>query len=144
MVGVGIWRFWRSPAGGGTGRQTKAATRPATADDAQAADPADAADAKLSEYAEFVRSLHTPFAVDTEQGPLALRLTEVGKLQRQIIKGAPHESFAVYFEGPATPVLPDAIHHLRHERMGELEFFLSAYGKAERAAFYQALFDRAV
>lgn len=105
---------------------------------------ASAADTTNPDYQAYLRNLHSEFTVTTDGEPsVSIRLKTVTKLRRQMVNGVPHDSFALYFEGPAEQPLAEVIHRFHHERMGDLEFFLSACGKPGKTISYQAIFDRA-
>lgn len=49
--------------------------------------------------------------------------------------------FSVLFHGPLTPVLPQGIYHLEHERLGAVDLFLVPVGPVEpNAMAYEAVF----
>jgi hypothetical protein len=52
--------------------------------------------------------------------------------------GAFRAPFSLLFYGPLTPVLPQAIYRLEHERLGALELFIVPVGPDEPAAPGQA------
>jgi len=146
-AGAGLW-WYHSREGIATESSSlslaTASRKPATGD-AVAEAPVDSAVIPLSDHQAFLQNLHSEFKVVTDgTQSVAIRLQEVTPVRRQMVKGVPHESFALFFEGPTTNLLPDVIHRFHHERMGDLEFFLSCYGKSGKTISYQAFFDRAV
>jgi hypothetical protein len=97
------------------------------------------------EHEAFLQNVPSEFQVATDGEPsVSIRLKEVTKVRRQIVKGVPHDSFALLFDGPAEHPLSEVIHRFHHERLGDLEFFLSSYGKPGKTISYQAVIDRAV
>lgn len=93
---------------------------------------------------EFRAQLNTDFRVDADGEPLSLRLAE-------IVEGraaAGYEQFSLFFHGPATRTLPQALHHLRHDAIGDLTIFMvpTADSSAEtivyEASFYRKSLNR--
>ncbi len=50
------------------------------------------------------------------------------------------QPFSVLFRGPRTPVLPQRIYRLEHDRMGELDLFVVPIGPDEEGLRYEAVF----
>jgi hypothetical protein len=67
----------------------------------------------------------------------SLRLTEVV----EISKTEHNETFSLYFHGPLQPFMPQKIHRLRHEKLGELELFLVPIGQDKDGFQYEAAFN---
>jgi hypothetical protein len=66
-----------------------------------------------------------------------------GYLELELVEVSEHSAaaadmfrapFAVLFHGPLTPVMPQAIYRLEHERLGTYEFFIVPVGPADPAA----------
>jgi hypothetical protein len=92
--------------------------------------------------ASFEAHQGTPFHIDHEAGtPLEVVLQEVRRLEPH--PGARAEPFSVYFRGPASPVLPQRIYKLSHDRMETLEIFLVPVGPDPKAGgmLYEAVFN---
>lgn len=53
---------------------------------------------------------------------------------------APREQFAVHFDGPKDPILPQQIYHLENEHMGELDLFLVPVAQDDEGTTYEAVF----
>lgn len=66
-----------------------------------------------------------------------LRLAEIGA-RTQTPK---QESFSLFFLGPLDVFLPQGIHSLRHDRLGELALFLVPVGKSDLGFQYEAVFN---
>jgi len=148
-AGAGLW-WYRQQTDGVAKIATRpmvAATRKPVAPDGKASEPVTYNQAAVTnrEYEAYVQNLHTDFQVTTDgETAVSIRLKEVGKLLRQNVNGTRHDSFALYFDGPAEHPIAEMIHRFHHERLGDLEFFLSSYGKPGKTISYQAYFDRAV
>jgi len=71
-------------------------------------------------------------------GELELELTEV--LGSGLRGKAKREQFALHFDGPAKPILPQSIYRLENERMGVLEIFLVPVAGDEKGTTYEAVF----
>lgn len=81
-------------------------------------------------------------AGDAGDGP-TLELVEVsssGEAGGRGPAGEERMQFALVFRGPAAPVLPQGIRHLRHDDLGELELFLVPLGVDAGGARYEAAF----
>ncbi|MGH8568636.1 MAG: DUF6916 family protein [Gammaproteobacteria bacterium] len=50
------------------------------------------------------------------------------------------DPYSLVFRGPASPILPQWIYRLRHERMGDLELFLVPIGPHGEGVRYEAIF----
>ncbi len=69
-----------------------------------------------------------------------LRLIEVVEQ----IHTTSQEIFSLSFRGPADRFMPQGIHQLLHERMGELQIFLVPVGRDQDGYEYEAVFNRLV
>jgi len=86
----------------------------------------------------FAECLNTVFELQSSSGNLPLKLIEVMDLNH-----SPRlEQFSLIFSGPMTPVLPQRIHALRHEKLGELNLFLVPVGPDEQGMRYEVIFNR--
>jgi hypothetical protein len=88
--------------------------------------------------AAFEAHQGTPFRIDLGgPAPLEVVLHEVKRHEPH--PGARPEPFSVYFLGPRTPVLPQRIYKLEHDRM---EIFLVPVGPDPRqdGMVYEAVF----
>jgi hypothetical protein len=87
----------------------------------------------------FREQLHTKFKVNIQGGePLILELTEVEERN-----DSPRiEFFSLHFVGPFTPRLFQQIHRLEHEKLGEVEIFLTAIDADQQGTVYESIFHR--
>lgn len=53
---------------------------------------------------------------------------------------APREQFALHFDGPSEPVLPQSIYHLENAALGALDIFLVPVARDESGVTYEAVF----
>ena len=89
--------------------------------------------------ADFEAVLGSDFEVaDLGQPPLRLHLTEVVRLEEWPGHRRP---FLVHFQGPASPVLAPAVHHIVHPDMGELDYAIGPVLPAGAATTYEAIFS---
>ena len=90
---------------------------------------------------QFAQCLATTFqVVDEPDARFGLVLTDVSELKT----GHGQESFSLLFRGPGERFMPQAIHRLRHDRLGELDIFLVPVGRDENGFQYEAVFNRLV
>jgi hypothetical protein len=73
----------------------------------------------------------------TGQAVLVLRLVEVTAWGPPLEHRQP---FRLHFQGPASPVLPQAIHRLSHPEMGELDLFVGPVMAPGPGTTYEAVF----
>jgi hypothetical protein len=79
------------------------------------------------------------FLLDAEEaGALPLRLSQVREFGQPAYRG--RKSFALLFDGPPQPVLPQRIYRLAHERLPELEIFLVPVAADASRVSYEAVF----
>ena len=69
-----------------------------------------------------------------------VRATELSELGGRGPEGQERRQFALVFQGPATPVVPQAIYSLVHDELGELDLFLVPTEADADRALYQASF----
>src|SRR5689334_8866594 len=87
----------------------------------------------------FAAQLHTKFKVQLAHGGgIVLELVEV----KESDPSPKIELFALQFLGPATPRLPQQIHRLEHEALGDFDLFLTAVGQEPEGIRYEAVFHR--
>jgi hypothetical protein len=92
--------------------------------------------------ASFEAHQGTPFHIHYgAEAPLEAVLQEVKRLEPH--PGTRPEPFSVFFRGPRTPVLPQQIYRLTHDRMEALEIFLVPVGPDLKAGgmLYEAVFN---
>jgi hypothetical protein len=79
----------------------------------------------------------TEAAEGTETIPLSLeRVTRFGGPN-----SGGRQPFSLIFRGPASPVLPQGIHHLTHPDLGALEIFLVPLDPGGHGSVYEAVFN---
>lgn len=52
------------------------------------------------------------------------------------------EQFSLFFRGPLSPIFPQMIHLLEHEKLGSLSLFLVPLGPEEGSMRYECAFSR--
>jgi hypothetical protein len=93
---------------------------------------------------DFTKQLGTKFRVllETEGAPeVSLELDSVEPFPTLPHSRSDVERFSVYFYGPGDFFLPQRIHKLAHEQMGELELFLVPIAQDQRGFRYEAVFS---
>jgi hypothetical protein len=78
-----------------------------------------------------------PFRLRWDGTDVPLVLEEVRELGRR--EGF-RNPFSLLFRGPAAPLLPQQVHELAGDGLGELALFLVPVGADERGAAYEAVF----
>jgi hypothetical protein len=92
-------------------------------------------------HESLAENMHTMFRVPVESGePLELELIEVGEKRRV----RESEQFSIVFRGALSFLLPQCIHHLEHERLGEFDLFLVPIARDADGFRYEAVFNRFV
>jgi hypothetical protein len=88
----------------------------------------------------FSECLHTSFHIDIGSGaePLGVKLIDVEEKNYT----PQTDQFSLIFHGPLTPVLPQKIYRLDHDRLGEMDLFLVPIGPKDGGMQYQAVFNR--
>lgn len=69
-----------------------------------------------------------------------LRLTRVARVMESEAARLPRHPFSLYFEGPDSFKLNQAIYHVTHEAMEPLDIFLVAVGQTPGVFQYEAVF----
>lgn len=69
--------------------------------------------------------------------PSALRLVQVTRLGDS---PGPRQPFSLRFLGPASPVMPHAIHRLSHPGLGEVDLFVGPVLSGAPGTTYEAIF----
>jgi hypothetical protein len=87
----------------------------------------------------FAEGLNTKFKVRLESSD-AVEL-ELKQLTEGIITPT-QEQFALLFHGPQNPFLQQAIYHVEHDNLGELDLFLVPVGRDQNGFQYEAVFNR--
>jgi len=97
-------------------------------------------------HATFAEYLGERFRmyVDAERA-LDVELIEVVPYGSRATKpsgaGGGREPFSILFRGPATPVVPQRIYRIAHDRFGMLELFLVPIGPDAHGMRYEAVFS---
>jgi hypothetical protein len=92
-------------------------------------------------YESLAENLNTKFRVPVESGePLELELIEISE-KRQV---GDSEHFSIVFRGGLGFLLPQRIHRLEHERLGEFDLFLVPIAREADGFRYEAIFNRFV
>jgi hypothetical protein len=96
---------------------------------------------KLTEEA-FTQQLKTKFRIRLgEEREVELELDEVKPFPNLTHSRNDLERFSLYFYGPGGLYLPQAIYHMEHERMGEMDIFLVPIAQDARGFRYEAVFS---
>jgi hypothetical protein len=84
--------------------------------------------------------LGTPFRIDLGgASPLGVELYEIARHEQH--PGPRQQPFSAYFRGPYSPILPQRIYTLEHDRLGTLEIFLVPIGPDAQGMRYEAVFN---
>lgn len=82
----------------------------------------------------------TPFHIHYGgESPLEVVLYEVARHEQH--PGPRQEPFSAYFRGPRSPVLPQQIYPMKHDRLGTVELFLVPIGPDAHGMRYEAVFN---
>ena len=90
---------------------------------------------------EFSKHIGTEFQADVNQNEVALKLTDVKGYLSKPNEQSGMERFSAFFDGPGAMKLPQAIYHLRHEKMGEFDLFLVPVSGDANGFRYEAVFN---
>jgi len=101
--------------------------------------------AKAEDFEPYVGQL---FIVQTVNGPVELKLDNIKRknpafkrtvpLEIDGVVYPPREPFSLTFEGPLVPVLATISYTLKHESIGSLELFLSAFAQEADCTLYES------
>jgi hypothetical protein len=94
----------------------------------------------LTEH-EFSKHIGTEFQGEVDQKEIVLKLTDVKGYLSKPNEQEGMERFSIFFDGPGETKLPQAIYHLRHEKMGEVDLFLVPVSGNENGFRYEAVFN---
>ena len=95
--------------------------------------------AELTEK-EFARHLNSNFHLKLEDRDVELRLVEVKGYLPKESEQSGMERFSIFFNGPEA-YLPQAVYHLEHEQMGEVDIFLVPISGDQTSYRYEAVFN---
>ena len=87
--------------------------------------------------AHFERHAGEAFFIDNGDISVPLMLKTVKPLGTALREGG---GFALTFNGPAAPLLPQSIYPLRHAMLGTLDLFIVPVGKDKDGILYEAIF----
>jgi hypothetical protein len=96
--------------------------------------------AELTEH-EFSKHLNSNFNLKLSDGEVPLKLVEVQAYRPQEHEQQGMERFSALFRGPEGIFLPQALYHLSHDEMGDLEIFLVPISGDQRGYQYEAVFN---
>jgi len=86
----------------------------------------------------FAEHLHSKFS--TQLGGARIELALATVEERELSPRV--ESFALVFDGPLAPRLPQQIYRLEHEKLGNFSIFLTAVSADEKGFSYESVFNR--
>lgn len=75
--------------------------------------------------------------MDDPSRAICLTLTKVV----EHVKTEHQETFSIFFHGPSDPFIPQGIHRLKHNSLGELNIFLVPIGQDKDGFQYEAVFN---
>lgn len=90
---------------------------------------------------DFSAHLNQPFMLELEKlPPILLQLRAVQKLDNteQLHPGYHKDQFAVVFNGPLRPILPQQIYLIQHPTMGQLQLLFTPIGPNGASMQYKA------
>lgn len=94
---------------------------------------------------DFSAHLNQPFTLELETlPPILLQLRAVQKLDASITptgtlpNGQNNQQFAIVFNGPLRPILPQKIYQIQHPRMGKLQLQFTPIGPSGASMQYKA------
>jgi hypothetical protein len=96
--------------------------------------------ASLTEQ-EFAQHVGTKFQLKLDPQPIELNLAEVKGYLPGPGDHTGMERFSVFFEGPGSIRLPQAVYRLDHELMGEFDIFLVPIAGSDQGFRYEAVFN---
>jgi hypothetical protein len=86
-------------------------------------------------FSEHLRTMFQVLLPGAEALPVELVEVEEQKSSPQV------EQFSLIFRGPQTPVRPQKIYKLQHEKLGTFELFLVPLGPDKEGMLYQSCFN---
>ena len=90
-------------------------------------------------HGEYAEQLNTKFRVAVEAAePVELELVNVSELK----SGGGQEFFSLLFHGTKDKLLPQQLHELEHETLGQGAIFLVPVGAKDDIIEYEAVFNR--
>jgi len=95
----------------------------------------------------FSGYLGEKFHVHVAAAVLDMELVDVNELavavgrQRKKPSSSEPRPFSVLFQGPQTPLLPQAIYKVEHEAVGTMDIFIVPIGPEQGVAMYEGVFN---
>ncbi len=96
--------------------------------------------ANLTEQ-EFSKHVDTQFKIALAESELSLTLVEVKAYMPGENEQDGMERFSVFFDGPGDIRLPQQTYRLEHDKMGELDIFLTPISGDGQRFRYEAVFN---
>lgn len=96
---------------------------------------------RVLDFEDFARHQHERFRVAVENGQVDLELIEATDLGPAAVVAARRRNFSLIFRGPRETVLPQRIHCLKHDALGEIQIFLVPIGPDAAGMRYEAVFN---
>lgn len=92
--------------------------------------------------AEFTPCLNETFTLTLEDGAtLPLVLVDVSERPKYRLIAEGRTPFKLLFQGPAAPLLPQAIYKVENAAVGALPIFIVPVGQDETSVYYEAVFN---
>ena len=88
------------------------------------------------DFAEWVNTIFQVHSPGMEAVPLKL----TGVVEKNHSETT--EQFSLLFHGPMSPALPQRIHAVSHERLGEMNLFVVPHDPENGAMTYEVVFNR--
>ena len=89
----------------------------------------------------FARELNTKFRLKVGDKDIDLRLADVSRYLPQENEQGGMERFSLLFEGPAGPLLRQAMYSMSHETLGAVEIFIVPLAQDSEKTSYEAVFN---
>ena len=86
---------------------------------------------------DFLRFKNTNFSASVDGGEVPLTLVEASGIGQGTREGG---AFALLWQGPQTPMLPQATYLVSHESLGAHEMFLVPVAQSDSGFQYEAVF----
>jgi hypothetical protein len=93
------------------------------------------------DHTTFEQHLHVIFSVQTAAGPVDVELDEVEVHPQGVVPGSTRQPFTLIFLGPKDGLLPEGLHKLSHDDLGEFDLYLIPILSAGERQAYQSIFN---
>lgn len=91
---------------------------------------------------DFEAHIHEQFVIElANQSLYPLELIQVSPLMPSRTPGVRTDPFQVMFHGPGPGYLPQQIHALHNDTLGDVKLFLVPVGQDQSGYLYQAVFN---